>query len=100
MSVDTADTFPRSVFHRCGKVLWIRMALAFSEHGAREAWSRVLERARAQLPQTTIAMWFADVHPAALDSGVLTLGVPSDLVRERLQRNHLDLIRAAAAEAA
>jgi chromosomal replication initiator protein len=45
-------------------------------------------------------MWFADVHPAALESGVLTLGVPSDLVRERLQRNHLDLIRAAAAEAA
>jgi chromosomal replication initiator protein len=74
------------------------MAVAFSEREAREAWSHVLEVARRQLPETTVVMWFADVRPAGLDGGVLSLTVPSPLVRERLQHNHLDLIRSGASE--
>ena len=73
------------------------MAYAYPEHDAREAWSDVLTRARADLPETTIVMWFSDVRPAGLDSDVLTLAVPSTLVRERLQHNHLSLIEEAAA---
>ena len=64
---------------------------------ALEAWSGVLTRARAELQDTTIVMWFADVAPVALDEEVLTLSVPSPLVRERLQHNHLSLIEDAAA---
>jgi len=76
------------------------MALAFSEQEARRAWSRVMDRARADLPDTTIVMWFSDVEPAELEGDVLTLSVPSSLVRERLQHHHLLLIEEAAAEAA
>src|ERR1700675_3000526 len=75
------------VIHHCGKVLWKRMAVAFSESAAREAWTRVLGRARAELPDTTIVMWFSDVRPIDLNQDVLTLAVPSALVRERLQHN-------------
>ncbi len=76
------------------------MAIAFSEREAREAWSRVVDRARGELPEATISMWFADVRPAALEADVLELVVPSDLVRDRLQRNHLALIQEAASAAA
>ena len=72
------------------------MAIAFSEREARETWTRVVDRARTELPEATIAMWFADVRPTELHDGILELVVPSDLVRDRLQRKHLELIRTAA----
>ncbi len=75
------------------------MAIAFSERAAGEAWSFVLERAHAQLPDATVAMWFSDVRPARFADGILSLSVPSRLVQERLQHNHLRLISEAAAEA-
>jgi chromosomal replication initiator protein len=76
------------------------MAIASSEHDARQTWSHVVERARAALPESTIAMWFAEVRPATLDDDVLQLLAPSEYVRDRLARNHLGLIRSAASEAA
>ena len=76
------------------------MAIAFSEREARETWAHVLDRARADLSETTVVMWFADVQPVSLDDGVLALSVPSELVRERLQHNHIDLIRDAVVEVA
>jgi chromosomal replication initiator protein len=75
------------------------MVSAYPEHAALEAWSNVLTRAREELPETTLVMWFSDVRPTALDADVLTLAVPSPLVRERLQHNHLSLIEDAAAAA-
>jgi len=75
------------------------MAHVYPESDAREAWADVLTRARAELPETTIVMWFSDVRPARLEEDVFTLAVPSALVRERLQHNHLALIEDAAAEA-
>ena len=65
---------------------------------ALEAWSGVLTKARTDLQDTTIVMWFADVEPMTLEDQVLTLSVPSVLVRERLQHNHLGLIEDAAAD--
>ncbi len=73
------------------------MSVSPSEHDAHDAWARILGRARTDLPETTIVMWFSDVRPTGLDGGVLTLAVPSQLVKERLQHNHLSLIEAAAA---
>ncbi|MGB7805833.1 MAG: DnaA N-terminal domain-containing protein, partial [Actinomycetota bacterium] len=75
------------------------MAVAFSEHDAGQAWAHVLERARVDLPETTIVMWFDDVRAVALTDQALSLAVPSPLVKERLQHNHLHLIEEAAAEA-
>ncbi len=76
------------------------MAIASSERDAQHAWSHAVERARAQLPESTVAMWFAEVRPAALEEDVLELYAPSEYVRDRLARNHLDLISDAASEAA
>lgn len=76
------------------------MAIAFSEREVHDAWEHVLRRARADLPETTVVMWFADVHPVSLENGVMVLGVPSDLVRKRLQHNHIGLIQSAVTESA
>ena len=75
------------------------MAVAVPDQEARRAWSAVLDRARAELPETTFLMWFTDVRPIAVRDQVLSLAVPSQFVRERLQHNHLGLIEGAAAEA-
>jgi chromosomal replication initiator protein len=75
------------------------MPVAYSEHDARDAWSRVVEHARRELPEPTIAMWFADVRATGMREGALELSVPSALVRDHLQRNHLGMIEEAAAEA-
>ncbi len=76
------------------------MAVASPEHEALEAWTHVLELARDELPETTVVMWFSDVRPLDLTSDAITLAVPSPLVRERLQHNHLNLIERGAAETA
>ncbi len=76
------------------------MTLAFSEQAARETWAHVLDRAKGELAETTVVMWFADVRPVALTDHALELSVPSPLVMERLQHNHLHLIEDAAGEAA
>ena len=75
------------------------MAVASPEHEAREAWAHVLDRAREELPESTIMMWFSDVRPLSLEETSISLAVPSPLVRERLQHSHLSLIERAANEA-
>jgi chromosomal replication initiator protein len=74
------------------------MAIAFSEREALRAWSGVVERAAAELSEPTISMWFADVRASSVDDDTLQLLVPSALVRDHLQRNHLGLIEGVAAE--
>ncbi|MGZ4148400.1 MAG: DnaA ATPase domain-containing protein, partial [Actinomycetota bacterium] len=73
------------------------MADPYPQQDPRDAWSDVLTRAHAELPETTIVMWFSDVRPVRFAEDTLTLAVPSSLVRERLQHNHLALIEEAAA---
>ena len=51
-------------------------------------------------PQSVLDPLFADVRPVSLVEDSITLAVPSPLVRERLQHNHLPLIERAAQEAA
>jgi chromosomal replication initiator protein len=75
------------------------MAVVLPDQDARRTWSAVLDRARVELPETTVLMWFTDVRPLGLDGEVLSLAVPSQFVRERLQHNHLGLIESAAADA-
>ena len=59
-----------------------------------------MDRARTELPETTVVMWFSEVRATSLNQEILTLAVPSLLIRERLQHNHLSLIEDAAAEEA
>jgi chromosomal replication initiator protein len=72
------------------------MSVTSTEQAARDTWARVLTSAREQLPETTTVMWFSDVRPLELSEEKLTLAVPSQLVRERLQHNHIQLIARAA----
>jgi len=79
------------------------MAQAFSHTDgapttpAATIWTDVLERARVELPETTLVMWFSDVRATRVDGDVLVLAVPSHLVKERLQHHHLAMIEDAAA---
>jgi chromosomal replication initiator protein len=88
--------FSTGVERCCG----FEMAVASPEHAARDAWAHVLGRAREELPETTVVMWFSEVRALRLDDRSLSLAVPSALVRERLQHQHLSLIERASQEAA
>jgi chromosomal replication initiator protein len=74
------------------------MAIASVEE-ASTTWSHVVERARRELPESSVALWFQGVRATALRDGVLEVVAPSEYVRDRLAKQYLDLIQAAAAEA-
>ncbi len=76
------------------------MSVASPDQAARDAWAGVLDRARTELPETTLIMWFSDVRPVGLAEDALTVAVPSQLVRERLQHNHLHMMEEAATQVA
>jgi chromosomal replication initiator protein len=76
------------------------MAIASFEAAAERTWAQVVERARAELPESSFAMWFAGVRAISLHDGVLEVRTPSDYVRDRLAKHYLDLIERAAGEAA
>jgi len=58
-------------------------------------WPRIAESLRSQLNEGTWRTWLADLEPVALENGVLTLGVPSSLVRERVQASYASMVHAA-----
>jgi chromosomal replication initiator protein len=45
---------------------------------AKEAWNRILDAARGELPDHTIQSWLAPTEPMTLDGGRLTLGAPDE----------------------
>jgi chromosomal replication initiator protein len=75
------------------------MAIASFEEAAATTWTHVVERARAELPESSFAMWFQDVHATSLHEGVLRVLAPSDYVKDWLAKHYLDLIQSAATEA-
>jgi len=75
-------------------------SVAQIETSAQDAWSRVLERAKGDLADSSFNMWFADVQPGTLEDGVLELVAPSEYVRDRLAKAYVELIEQAATESA
>jgi chromosomal replication initiator protein len=75
------------------------MAVASFEEAAESTWSRVVERARNELSESSFSMWFQDVRATRLRDGVLDVVAPSEYVKDRLAKNYADLIRTAATEA-
>ena len=55
-------------------------------------WTRAAERIKQEVPPGTFNLWFAHVRAAQVDDRSLELTAPSEYVRDRLSRNHLDLI--------
>ncbi|MGZ8625863.1 MAG: DnaA ATPase domain-containing protein, partial [Actinomycetota bacterium] len=76
------------------------MAVTSYEEAAASTWTHVVERARRELPESSFAMWFQDVHATSLHDGVLEVLAPSDYVKDWLGKHYLELIQAAATEAA
>src|SRR3954454_24894283 len=65
------------------------------EPSADDLWDDVSARLRGALNDKTYRNWFNDVGPVAVDSEVFVLGVPNDFAREWIERNFVELIRAA-----
>jgi len=59
---------------------------------AEAIWTRTAERIKQEVPPGTFNLWFAHVRAAQVDERSLELTAPSEYVRDRLTRNHLDLI--------
>lgn len=76
------------------------MAVAPVEAAAEKTWSRVVEKARTELPESSFSMWFAGVRATSLQDGVLDVLAPSGYVRDWLAKHYLELIQSAATEAA
>jgi chromosomal replication initiator protein len=52
---------------------------------ASEAWSRILERARANLPEPTYRIWLAETEPLALSQDLLAVGAGSEFAAEWIE---------------
>jgi chromosomal replication initiator protein len=55
-------------------------------------WTRCTEALRDQVSEATWHMWLSGIRPVSLESGVLVLGVPNQVVRERVESRFLPLI--------
>jgi len=54
------------------------------EQSVNEAWKRLLDEARRELPEATVRTWLEPSQPIALDDGRLILGAP-DQFRRRME---------------
>ena len=75
------------------------MAVASYEEAAERTWAQVVERARAELTESSFSLWFQGVRATSLHDGVLEVVAPSEYVREWLSKNYVELIQQAATEA-
>ncbi len=55
-------------------------------------WTRCTEALRDQVSEATWQMWLSGIRPISLNDGVLVLGVPNAVVRERVESRFLPLI--------
>ncbi len=64
---------------------------------AKEAWSRVLDAARGELPDQTIQTWLAPTEPLAFESGQLVVGAPDEFAVQWNETKHASLLAKLAA---
>jgi len=64
---------------------------------AKEAWTRILDAARGELPDHTIQSWLAPTEPLSLESGRLTLGAPDEFAVQWNESKHAPLLSKLAA---
>jgi len=67
---------------------------------AEGVWEDVAARLRDALNDTTFQTWFGEVGGATVEGDALVITVPNDFTREWIEGHFLDLIRAAARDAA
>ena len=69
------------------------------ELSAKEAWSRLLEGARRELPDATVRTWLEPAEAIALSDGRLIVGTPDQFAAEWNESKHAPLLARLAPEA-
>ncbi|MDQ6829175.1 MAG: chromosomal replication initiator protein DnaA [Gemmatimonadota bacterium] len=64
---------------------------------ATEAWSRLLERVRHELPEQTYRTWLEPTEALAVDNGTLVVGCPDRFAAEWNESKHAELLASHAA---
>ena len=59
---------------------------------AQETWSRLLERARQELPEQTFRTWLEPTEALSLDSGKILVGVPDQFAADWNESKHSSLL--------
>jgi chromosomal replication initiator protein len=58
----------------------------------KETWSRLLERARQELPDQTFRTWLEPTEPLSIDGGTLYVGAPDQFAADWNESKHADLL--------
>ncbi len=66
------------------------------EQSVKEAWKRLLDEARRELPDATVRTWLEPAVPIALDEDRLVLGAPDQFAAEWNESKHAALLARAA----
>ena len=66
------------------------------ELSPKDAWKRLLEEARRELPEATVRTWLEPAVPLALEDGRLVLGAPDQFAAEWNDTKHAPLLARAA----
>lgn len=66
------------------------------ELSPKDAWKRLLEEARRELPEATVRTWLEPAVPLALEDGRLVLGAPDQFAAEWNDTKHAPLLTRAA----
>src|SRR2546428_9648886 len=66
------------------------------EQSVNEAWKRLLDEARRELPEATVRTWLEPSEPIALDDGRLILGAPDQFAAEWNESKHAAFLSRAA----
>ena len=59
---------------------------------AHEAWSRLLDRARHELPEQTFKTWLEPTEALSLDNGTIYVGAPDQFAADWNESKHAGLI--------
>lgn len=59
---------------------------------ATEVWTRLLDRARHELPEQTFRTWLESTEPLALDATTLTIGSPDQFAADWNESKHAELL--------
>jgi chromosomal replication initiator protein len=59
---------------------------------AHEAWSRLLDRARLELPEQTFKTWLEPTEALSIDNGTIYVGAPDQFAADWNESKHADMI--------
>jgi len=59
---------------------------------AHEAWTRLLDRARQELPEQTFKTWLEPTEALSLTDGVVSVGAPDQFAADWNQQKHADML--------